>query len=239
MRVVQLTHRDILADYAQYLRGLVALSGERRLRVVVDAGNGMAGLTAGAVLGTEAGLPDIGIDLVPMYFDLDGTFPNHEPNPLDPANLLDLQTAVIAQQADLGLAFDGDADRCFVIDEKGVPVDPSAIITLVALREVAKEQHRGSATVIIRNLITSRAVTDLIGVAGDEVATTRVGHAYIKEEMAARDAVFGGEHSAHYYFRDFFYADSGMLAALHVLSALAESDLRPRIWRRCTRRTPR
>ena len=221
----ELTRRDILADYAQYLRGLVALSGERRLKVVVDAGNGMAGLTAGAVLGTEAGLPDIGIDLVPMYFDLDGTFPNHEPNPLDPANLLDLQTTVIAQQADLGLAFDGDADRCFVIDEKGVPVDPSAIITLVGLREVAKEQQQGNAPVIIRNLITSRAVTDLIGVAGGEVVTTRVGHAYIKEEMAARDAVFGGEHSAHYYFRDFFYADSGMLAALHVLSALAESDL--------------
>lgn len=221
----ELSHRDTLRDYARYLRGLVSFSGGRRLKVVVDAGNGMAGLTAGAVLGTEAGLPDIGVDLVPMYFDLDGTFPNHEPNPLDPANLLDLQATVIAQEADLGLAFDGDADRCFVIDEKGVPIDPSAVITLVGLREVAKEQQRGHEPVIIRNLITSRAVTDLIGAAGGEVVTTRVGHAYIKEEMAARDAVFGGEHSAHYYFRDFFYADSGMLAALHVLSALVESNL--------------
>lgn len=220
-----LVSRDMLPDYATYLRRLAPISGQRRLKVVVDAGNGMAGLTAGAVLGSDLGSAEAGIDLVPMYFDLDGTFPNHEPNPLDPANLVDLQTAVIAQQADLGLAFDGDADRCFVVDEKGVPIDPSAITTLVGLREVAKEKARGVTPVIIRNLITSRAVEDLINAAGGEVVTTRVGHAYIKEEMAARDAVFGGEHSAHYYFRDFFYADSGMLAALHVLSVLAESDL--------------
>lgn len=219
------THRDILAEYARHLRDLVPFRAERRLKVVVDAGNGMAGLTAGAVLGTDAGLADLGVDIVPMYFELDGTFPHHEPNPLDPANLVDLQTAVIAEQADLGLAFDGDADRCFVIDELGVPINPSAITALVGLREVAKELNRGADPVVIRNLITSRAVLDLISAAGAEVVTTKVGHAYIKEEMAARDAVFGGEHSAHYYFRDFFYADSGMLAALHVLSALAESDL--------------
>ncbi len=220
-----LTHRDILPDYAAYLRKLVPLSLGRRLKVVVDAGNGMAGLTAPAVLGTDGGLEDIGIDLVRMYFDLDGTFPNHQANPLDQTNLIDLQTAVIAQQADIGLAFDGDADRCVAVDEKGVPIDPSAITTLIGLREVAKELARGASPVVVRNLITSRAVVDLISAAGAEVVTTKVGHAYIKQEMAERNAVFGGEHSAHYYFRDFFSADSGMLAALHVLSALGETDL--------------
>lgn len=218
-------HRDLLLDYATYLRSLVQIPPRRRVKVVVDAGNGMAGLTAGAVLGTDAGLTDLGIDLVPMFFDLDGTFPNHEPNPLDPANLVDLQAAVIAQEADLGLAFDGDADRCFVVDELGVPISPSAITALIGLREVAKEQQAGRQGVVVRNLITSRAVPDLITAAGGTVITTQVGHAFIKEQMAAHDAVFGGEHSAHYYFRDFFYADSGMLAALHVLSALIESEL--------------
>lgn len=216
---------DIGVDYAKFLREQVPMDGNRRLKVVIDAGNGMAGLTAPAVLTDAAGLPDLGIDVVPMYFELDGTFPNHEANPLDPKNLIDLQAAVIAEQADLGLAFDGDADRCFVIDEKGVPMSPSAITTLVGLREVTREQTAGANPVVIRNLITSKAVEELITAAGATVITTRVGHAFIKEEMAAHDAVFGGEHSAHYYFRDFFYADSGMLAALHVLSALAETDV--------------
>lgn len=220
-----LTHKDVLPQYARYLRSLVPMASERRLKVVVDAGNGMAGLTAGAVLGTDAELPDLGIDLVPMYFELDGTFPNHEANPLDPANLVDLQAAVIAQEADLGLAFDGDADRCFAIDENGVPIDPSAIITLVGLRETARELEAGRTPVVIRNIIASRSVEDLLGAAGATVITTRVGHAFIKEEMALHDAVFGGEHSAHYYFRDFFYADSGMLAALHLLGVLAETGM--------------
>ncbi|MDR7384075.1 phosphomannomutase/phosphoglucomutase [Promicromonospora iranensis] len=214
------TDKEMLGEYAAFLRDLVDLAGIRPLKVVIDAGNGMAGLTVPAVLGTDAGLPQLPLDLVPMYFELDGTFPNHEANPLEPANLLDLQTAVVANGADIGLAFDGDADRCFVVDEKGVPVSPSAITALVGLREVEKEKAAGRTPTIIHNLITSRAVPDLLSTAGAQVVRTRVGHSYIKAEMASNDAVFGGEHSAHYYFRDFFFADTGMLAALHVLAAL-------------------
>jgi phosphomannomutase len=214
------TDRETLGEYAAFLRDLVDLSAIRPLKVVVDAGNGMAGLTVPAVLGTEAGLPGLPLDLVPMYFELDGTFPNHEANPLEPANLIDLQTAVVANGADIGLAFDGDADRCFVVDEKGVPVSPSAITALVGLREVEKEKAAGRTPTVIHNLITSRAVPDLLSAAGAKAVRTRVGHSFIKAEMAANEAVFGGEHSAHYYFRDFFFADTGMLAALHVLAAL-------------------
>src|SRR5450830_345164 len=214
------SERDLLAEYAGFLRSLVDLSAIRPLKVVVDAGNGMAGFTAPAVLGTGAGLPALPLDVVDLYFELDGTFPNHEANPLEPANLLDLQAAVVAHGADLGLAFDGDADRCFVVDEHGDPVSPSAITALVGLREVAREQAAGRTPTIIHNLITSRVVADLARAAGAEVVRTRVGHSFIKAEMAEHDAVFGGEHSAHYYFRDFFFADTGMLAALHVLAAL-------------------
>ncbi|MFD6139803.1 phosphomannomutase/phosphoglucomutase [Promicromonospora sp. NPDC060271] len=214
------TDRDTLADYAAFLRGLVDLSGLRPLKVVVDAGNGMGGHTVPAVLGEAAGLPALPLEIVPLYFELDGTFPNHEANPLEPANLVDLQTAVVANEADLGLAFDGDADRCFVVDERGVPVSPSAITALVGLREVEKEKAAGRTPTVIHNLITSRAVPDILSAAGAETLRTRVGHSFIKAEMAERDAVFGGEHSAHYYFRDFFFADTGMLAAMHVLAAL-------------------
>ncbi|WP_159619807.1 phosphomannomutase/phosphoglucomutase [Ruania rhizosphaerae] len=215
---------DTLADYAQHLRSLVGLDGQRPLKVVIDAGNGMAGLTAGAVLGTEAGLPDLGLEIVPMYFELDGTFPNHEANPLDPDNLIDLQTAVIGEQADIGLAFDGDADRCFVIDERGVAVNPSAVTALVGLRELEKEKAAGREATVIHNLITSRAVPELIEAAGGRAVRTRVGHSFIKAQMAEEQAVFGGEHSAHYYFRDFWFADTGMLAAMHVLQALGSSS---------------
>ncbi|GED09647.1 phosphomannomutase/phosphoglucomutase [Cellulosimicrobium cellulans] len=212
--------RDMLADYAAFLRSLVDLSGIRPLKVVVDAGNGMGGYTVPAVLGTGAGLPALPLDVVPLYFELDGTFPNHEANPLDPQNLLDLQAAVVEHDADLGLAFDGDADRCFVVDEHGDPVSPSAITALVGLREVAKEVEAGRTPTVIHNLITSRAVPDFLGAAGARTVRTRVGHSFIKAQMADNDAVFGGEHSAHYYFRDFFFADTGMLAAMHVLAAL-------------------
>ncbi|WP_418276168.1 phosphomannomutase/phosphoglucomutase [Isoptericola jiangsuensis] len=217
-----LEETDLLADYAGFLRSLVDLADIRPLKVVVDAGNGMAGLTAPAVLGTDAGLDALPLEIVPLYFELDGSFPHHEANPLEPANLLDLQAAVVAHEADLGLAFDGDADRCFVVDEKGVAVSPSAITALVGLREVAREQAAGRPATVIHNLITSRAVPDLLGAADARVVRTRVGHSFIKAEMAAHDAVFGGEHSAHYYFRDFWFADTGMLAALHVLAALGE-----------------
>ena len=206
--------QDVLAGYAAYLRELVDLRGHRRLKVVVDAANGMGGHTVPTVLD---GLP---VDLVPLYFELDGTFPNHEANPLDPANLVDLQARVRAEGADIGLAFDGDADRCFVIDERGEPVSPSTVTALVAARELA----RVPGATVIHNLITSRAVPEVVREHGGVPVRTRVGHSYIKAEMARTDAVFGGEHSAHYYFRDFWRADTGMLAALHVLSALGEQD---------------
>jgi len=216
------TTADTLSAYARHLRGLVDLSGQRRLRVVVDAGNGMGGLTTPAVLGDAAGLPALPLDIVPLYFELDGTFPNHEANPLEPANLRDLQAAVLAEGADLGLAFDGDADRCFVVDERGEPVSPSAVTALVAAREIAKERAAGRHATVIHNLITSLAVPETIVECGGTPVRTRVGHSFIKAEMAAHQAVFGGEHSAHYYFRDFWFADTGMLAAMHVLAALGE-----------------
>jgi phosphomannomutase len=172
------------------------------------------------VLGTAAGLPALPLEIVPLYFELDGSFPNHEANPLEPANLVDLQAAVVEHGADLGLAFDGDADRCFVVDESGRAVTPSAVTALVGLRELAKEQQAGRPATVIHNLITSRAVPELLQAAGAQTVRTRVGHSFIKAEMAEHGAVFGGEHSAHYYFRDFWFADTGMLAAMHVLAAL-------------------
>jgi phosphomannomutase len=215
---------DLLAGYATHLRGLVDLSGIRPLRVVVDAGNGMAGLTTPAVLGKGAGLEALPIEVLPLYFDLDGTFPNHEANPLEPANLRDLQEEVRARGADLGLAFDGDADRCFVVDERGEPVSPSAITALVARREIGRERAAGREATVIHNLITSWAVPEWIVESGGKAVRTRVGHSFIKAEMAREKAVFGGEHSAHYYFRDFWFADTGMLAAMHVLAALGEQE---------------
>ena len=216
--------RDVLADYAGYLRNLVDLSGIRPLKVVVDAGNGMAGMTTPAVLGDSI-LPGLPLDIVPLYFELDGSFPNHPANPLEPENLRDLQAAVIEHGADIGLAFDGDADRCFVIDEKGEPVSPSAVTALVARREIARAKAAGEQTpVIIHNLITSRAVPELVEASGGRAVRTRVGHSFIKALMAEEGAVFGGEHSAHYYFRDFYNADTGMLAAMHVLAALGEQN---------------
>jgi phosphomannomutase len=223
-RVVE---RDLLGDYAAFLRGLVDLSGGRPLRVVVDAGNGMAGHTVPAVLGTGTGLPELPLEVIPLYFELDGTFPNHEANPLEPANLRDLQAAVVEHGADIGLAFDGDADRAFVIDERGEPVSPSAVTALVATREVAREVAAGTRpqdVAVVYNVISSAAVPEIIGELGARGVRTRVGHSFIKAEMAREDAVFGGEHSAHYYFRDFWFADTGMLAAMHVLAALGEQD---------------
>jgi phosphomannomutase len=211
-RTASISQRDLLAEYAAHLRSLVDLSTIRPLRVVVDAGNGMAGHTVPVVLD---GLP---LEVLPLYFELDGSFPHHEANPLDPANLVDLQAEVRRTGADLGLAFDGDADRVFVVDERGEPVSPSAITALVAVRELAK----GRGTTVIHNLITSRAVPEIVREHGGEPVRTRVGHSFIKAEMARTDAVFGGEHSAHYYFRDFWRADTGMLAAMHVLAALGE-----------------
>ena len=209
-----ITHRDLLPEYAGYLRRLVPLDGIRPLTVVVDAGNGMAGHTVPAVF---AGLP---IRIIPMYFELDGTFPNHEANPIDPTNLVDLQAAVVANNADIGLAFDGDADRCFVVDETGAAVSPSVLTALIAERELA----RVPGATIIHNLITSRTVPEVVAEHGGRAVRTRVGHSFIKEQMANTGAVFGGEHSGHFYFADFWRADSGLLAAMHVLAALGGQD---------------
>ncbi len=209
-----ISRRDLLSGYARHLKKLVNLSAIRPLTVAVDAGNGMAGHTVPKVF---EGLP---ITVVPLYFELDGTFPNHEANPIEPANLRDLQRAVIDSGADIGLAFDGDADRCFVVDERGHIVSPSVLTALIAVRELAREP--GAA--VIHNLITSRAVPEIISEQGGTPVRTRVGHSFIKARMAETGAVFGGEHSGHFYFRDFWYADSGMLAAMHVLAALGEQD---------------
>ncbi|WP_338031588.1 phosphomannomutase/phosphoglucomutase [Diaminobutyricibacter tongyongensis] len=217
---------DVLADYAAFLRGLVDLSGIRPIRIVVDAGNGMGGLTVPAVLGEAAGLPALPIEIVPLYFELDGTFPNHEANPLEPANLVDLQKAVVEHGADLGLAFDGDADRCFVVDERGDAVNPSAVAAIVAVREIARARAADpdAEIVVIHNLITSRIVPETILAAGAIPVRTRVGHSLIKDAMRETGAVFGGEHSAHYYFRDFWSADNGMLAAMHLLAEFGSQD---------------
>lgn len=211
---------DMLTGYARHLRGLVdltSLDASPELTVVVDAGNGMGGHTVPTVF------DGLNVRVVPLYFELDGNFPNHEANPLDPANLVDLQKRVVAEGADLGLAFDGDADRCFAVDERGEAVSPSAITGLVAARELARAHAAGESDVaVIHNLITSRAVPELVAEHGGRAVRTRVGHSFIKLTMAETGAVFGGEHSAHYYFRDFWKADSGMLAALHLLAALGE-----------------
>lgn len=209
-----ITERDVLADYSAFLNGLVDLDGIRKLTVAVDAANGMGGLTVPAVLDRAE------LDVRDLYFELDGTFPNHEANPLDPKNLEDLRRFVVEQGADIGLAFDGDADRCFVVDERGEAVSPSAICAVIAENYLA--EHPGAT--IIHNLITSRSVAELVEANGGTPVRTRVGHSYIKATMAEKNAVFGGEHSAHYYFTEFFNADSGLLAALHVLKALGEQD---------------
>ena len=209
------TQQDLLAGYASYMKELVpGIEDIRPLKVVVDAGNGMGGHTVPAVF---EGLP---LETTEMFFELDGSFPNHEANPIDPANTADLQAKVKELGADIGLAFDGDADRCFVIDERGEIVSPSVLTALIAARELAK--HPGST--IIHNLITSKAVPEVVTENGGTPVRTRVGHSFIKAEMARTGAVFGGEHSGHFYFAEFWNADSGMLAALHALAALGGQD---------------
>lgn len=212
----ELRSEHLLQAYADHLLTLVDCSHIRRLRVVVDAGNGMGGYTAPAVLS------QLDLDVVPLYFELDGSFPHHEANPIDEENLRDLKREVLARQADIGLAFDGDADRCFVVDERGQVVSPSALTALIAVREL----DRNPGATIIHNLITSSSVPEIVREHGGTPVRTRVGHSFIKETMAQTQAVFGGEHSGHFYFRDFWRADSGMLAALHAISALGSSSMR-------------
>jgi len=208
------TTEDLLQDYADYLHKLVSFKGNRPLKIVIDAGNGMAGFTAPAIF------ERLGAEIIPLYFELDGNFPNHEANPIDPANLRDLQKSVLKNKADIGLAFDGDADRCFLVDEKGETVDPSLLTALISSRELAK--HPGAT--IIHSLISSRTVVEVINELGGVPVRSRVGHSYIKALMAETGAIFAGEHSGHFYFKDFWRADSGALAALHALAALGESD---------------
>jgi phosphomannomutase len=216
----------ILVRYASYLREMVNLDNIRPLRVVVDAANGMGGMTVPAVLGTGTDLHKLPLEIIAMYFELDGTFPNHEANPLDPKNLVDLQRAVVEHKADIGLAFDGDADRVFVIDENGDAVTPSAVAAIVARREIAREQaaNPGAPITVLHNLLTSRVVEEVIAADGAKPVKTRVGHSLIKDKMAETNAIFGGEHSAHYYFRDFWGADNGMLAAMHVLAEFGSQE---------------
>ena len=205
---------DMLEEYVDHLLNLVNLSAIRPLKIVIDAGNGMAGHTAPAVFAR------LNCDVIPLYYELDGTFPNHEANPIDAKNLKDLQKAVKKHKADIGLAFDGDADRCFLVDENGDLVNPSTLTALIASRELAKNPGAN----IIYNLISSRAVAEIVEENGGKAIRSRVGHSYIKQLMADTGAVFGGEHSGHFYFKDFWRADSGMLAALHAIAALGEVD---------------
>ena len=206
--------RNMLEEYVDHLLTLVDIKNIRPLKIIVDAGNGMAGHTAPAIFAR------LNCEVIPMYFELDGSFPNHEANPLDESTLKDLKQAMIDQKADLGLAFDGDADRCFLVDERGVAVNPSALTSLIAHRELVK--HPGAS--IIYNLISSRAVQEVIDENGGVGLRSRVGHSYIKKMMAESGAIFGGEHSGHFYFKEFWRADSGALAALHAIAALGESD---------------
>ncbi len=205
--------KDLNSEYVKYLHSLVDLKAASKLKVVIDAGNGMGGFSVPKVFENSS------FEIVPMYFELDGTFPNHEANPIEPANLVDLQKRVLAEKADLGIAFDGDADRAFFIDEKGQSISPSAITALIAKRELKREP----GSTIIHNLITSRSVAEVVKENGGTARKTRVGHSFIKQVMKDTNAIFGGEHSGHFYFRDFWFADSGMLAALHVLAALGET----------------
>jgi phosphomannomutase len=216
--VGRITHKDMLSEYVDFLLGVFAddeFSTGRKLKLVVDAGNGMAGYTAPAIM------ERLNVELVPMYFELDGNFPNHEANPIDPKNLVDLRARVVEEKADLGLAFDGDADRCFLIDENGEPVNPSALTALIAIREL----KRKPASTVIYNLISSQAVPEIILEHGGTPLRSRVGHSYIKKMMAESGAIFGGEHSGHFYFTDFWSADSGALAALFAIAELSHATV--------------
>jgi phosphomannomutase len=208
-------HQNMLEEYVDHLLTLVDLRDIRPLKIVIDAGNGMAGYTAPAIFAK------LNCEVIPMYFELDGSFPNHEANPLDESTLVDLKKAMKENKADLGLAFDGDADRCFLVDENGEGINPSSLTALIAEREL--KQHPGSK--IIYNLISSRTVQEVITENNGVGLRSRVGHSNIKKLMAETGAIFGGEHSGHFYFKDFWRADSGALAALHAIAALGRSEV--------------
>lgn len=205
------TNQDLLGDYVAHVHSFVDVGALVPLLVVVDTANGMGGLVVPAVLD---GLPLV---LDHLYPELDGTFPHHPADPLQPENLRDLQDRVLALDADVGMAFDGDADRMFLVDENARPVSGSLTTAIIA-RSIL---DRDPGATIIHNLICSRTVPEVIAERGGIAVRTRVGHSIIKQAMAETGAVFGGEHSGHYYFRDNYRADSGLIAALVVLEALS------------------
>ncbi len=210
------SHRtaNLISEYAEHVRAFIDITQLRPIKIAVDAGNGMGGLVVPPVF---EGLP---IELVPLYFELDGTFPNHPANPIEPENLVDLQRAVVEGGCDLGLAFDGDADRMFAVDERGEPVSPSLVTAVIA--DVLLARHPGET--VLYNLICSRTVPETITAAGGHAVRTRVGHSFIKQVMKDTGAIFAGEHSGHYYFRDNFRADSGLIATVIFIAALAAHD---------------
>ena len=211
----QLEFREDLVDrYAAHVRSFVDLSALRPLKVVADAGNGMAGFVLPKIF---EGLP---YELVPLYFELDGNFPNHPADPINPDNLKDLQARVLEERADVGLAFDGDADRVFLVDEQGGIVQSSLVGALVARTMCERE----AGATVLYNLICSQVVPETIREAGGTPVRTRVGHSFIKQIMADTGAIFGCEHSGHYYFRDNYRADSGLIAALVVLEVLSRAQ---------------
>lgn len=215
---------EMRTRYVERIRKLTHVDEVTDLRVVVDCGNGMAGQLLGEVFGTDSGHVSVPFDVIGLFTELDGTFPNHEANPLKPENLRDVSHAVVEHGADLGLAFDGDADRCFFIDETGATMSASAVGALVAEREIARAKAAGvTEPVVIHNLITSRCVPAAITAAGGRAVRSKVGHSGIKTLMRTEQAVFGCEHSAHFYFEEFYGADSGMLAACHLIAALAKT----------------
>jgi phosphomannomutase len=210
----KLTERDVLDDYASHMLSLIDQDTLRPLRIAIDAGNGMAGVTVPRVF---RNLP---VQVFPMYFEPDGTFPNHPANPIEPENTAELRKVVVENGYDLGAAFDGDADRVFLVDEKGDVIGGDILTSMIASRML----ERNSGAAIVYNLISSRGVPETIAAKGGRPIRSRVGHSYIKETMRQEDAVFGGEHSGHFYFRDIWYADSGMAALLLALEAISEAN---------------
>lgn len=208
----RMTTRNALPDFTEHCLSFIDQKNIKPLRIVIDAGNGMGGLIVPAVF---ARLP---MEVIPLFFELDGNFPNHPASPLEPENMVDLQAAVRRHKADLGAAFDGDADRVFITDERGELVGGDMVTALVA--KMLLRKHPGST--ILYNLICSRSVPELISAAGGHAVRTRVGHSIIKKVMREQNAIFGGEHSGHFYFRDHYYADSGLIALLVVLELICQ-----------------
>lgn len=205
------TRRDIVDEFASHAESFVDVAGLKPLKVVIDAANGMAGKIVPPLFER---LP---VEMIPLFFDLDGTFPNHPADPIQLGNLADLRRTVLERGADIGMAFDGDADRVFFVDEKAEPISGSLTAALVAARVLAKEP----AGVVVHNIVCSRVVPETIVESGGKPVRTRVGHSFVKQIMAETGAVFGGEHSGHYYFRDNFRADSGLICSMFVLEALS------------------